>query len=529
MQKKSLLALMLAAMLLLSGCSLIQKDPVIDAATPIVEVLGQTVTKSEVQSQIGSYLTSLQNYYASNYGYTPDITSSETVSAAQDAVINEIVEGIVTDAKAKELGVDTLTEEEQANVDSQWDSYYNLIKSYVFADTELEGEELDKAISDSVYSYFGVRKEDLTKQAIETKLKNKVIEAVNPPTDSEIEAEFNKRVEEAKVNYTSNPSAYGSAVNKGDTVYYRPAGYRMVKQILTKFTDDDQSVLDTLNGKVSDLNTEISSLTSSLSDVENLDDLLSHVTVVVNGLDNLVVRPVAETVASATDLTAAAAEAVAETAEAVTDTAAAAVTDTAAETVAAAAEQAKSVVNELTAETTDDLAADLEEGLKTNVVALARAQALKAQYETAVTNATEEAYQHIDATADDILAQLASGADWDALMAEKGQDPGMQSGSTAENGYAVCENFSDFDTNFTSAAMGLQNVGDVSDKTRGSYGYYIVKYISDVAEGAVDLDSVKDLISGDLLKTAQDNYFTEQVAQWVKDAAAKINKNALKD
>ena len=176
-----------------------------------------------------------------------------------------------------------------------------------------------------------------------------------------------------------------------------------------------------------------------------------------------------------------------------------------------------------------DLAADLEEGLKTNVVALARAQALKAQYETAVTNATEEAYQHIDATADDILAQLASGADWDALMAEKGQDPGMKSGSTAENGYAVCENFSDFDTNFTSAAMGLQNVGDVSDKTRGSYGYYIVKYISDVAEGAVDLDSVKDLISGDLLKTAQDNYFTEQVAQWVKDAAAKINKNALKD
>ena len=537
MQKKSLLALLLAAMLLLSGCSLIQKDPVVDAATPIVEVLGKTVTKAEVKDQVDDYLVSLRNYYTSYYGYTPDVTDESTISAAQDAVINQIIEDTVKEAKAKELGVDQLTEEEQANIDSQWQSYYDMIKNYVYADSELEGEELEKAISDSITSYFGVTKESLTQQAVADKLKNKVIEAVANPSDDEIKAEFDKRVEDAKVNYTSNLSAYGSAVNNGDTVYYRPAGYRMVKQILTRFTDDDQSVLDNLNGKISDLDTEINTLTSSLSDVENLDDLLSKVTVNVNGVDSLIVRPVAEvaqeTVATVTDL---AQEAVAtvtdlaqEAAETVAETAEEAV-ETVAETAEAAAEEAKTVVNELTAETSADFGADVEESVSTNVIALARARALKAEYETAVTTATEEAYQHIDATADDILAQLAAGADWDALMAEKGQDPGMQSGrATAETGYAVCENFSDFDANFTAAAMGLQNVGDLSEKTRGSYGYYIVKYVSDVAEGAVDLDSVKDLISGDLLKTAQDNFFTEQVAQWVKDAAAKINKNALKD
>ena len=101
--------------------------------------------------------------------------------------------------------------------------------------------------------------------------------------------------------------------------------------------------------------------------------------------------------------------------------------------------------------------------------------------------------------------------------------------ATAQNGYAVCEGFTSFDSAFTAAAMGIESVGGTSDKTRGSYGYYIIRYESEVQEGPVDLADVRDTISSALLTTKQDELFEETVHTWVDEANAKIDLNALKD
>ena len=77
--------------------------------------------------------------------------------------------------------------------------------------------------------------------------------------------------------------------------------------------------------------------------------------------------------------------------------------------------------------------------------------------------------------------------------------------------------------------MALQNVGDYSDKIEGSYGYYSIQYTSDVAEGAVDMETVHDTISSSLLSSKQSTVRDEVVAQWVKDANATINKDILND
>jgi peptidyl-prolyl cis-trans isomerase C len=112
-------------------------------------------------------------------------------------------------------------------------------------------------------------------------------------------------------------------------------------------------------------------------------------------------------------------------------------------------------------------------------------------------------------------------------MDEKNQDPGMKNN---EKGYAVAAGMTNFDSAFVDAAMALAKPGDISDKVRGtSYGYYIIRYESDEAEGATPLDDVKETISSALLSTKQNEVYNTTVNQWVEEAGIKVDLNALKD
>ena len=144
--------------------------------------------------------------------------------------------------------------------------------------------------------------------------------------------------------------------------------------------------------------------------------------------------------------------------------------------------------------------------------------------------ATDTAFANLDEDTDAVLAALAENPDsWDQLMEEKNEDPGMKPGTSgAEKGYAVCENMTGFDPAFVEAAMALQSIGDVSGKVRGeTYGYYIIKYVSDETEGPVDYDSVKDTIRSALLTSKQNDTYTQTVNQWVEEAGIKEDLGAL--
>ena len=142
------------------------------------------------------------------------------------------------------------------------------------------------------------------------------------------------------------------------------------------------------------------------------------------------------------------------------------------------------------------------------------------------------AFANLDEDADAVLAALAEDPDsWDQLVEEKNEDPGMQAGAVnAENGYAIFEGMADFDSAFVEAGMALQSAGDISDKVRGeSYGYYILKYVGDDAEGPVDYESVKDAIHDTLLSAKQDEVYTQTVQDWIAAAGIKEDLSALND
>ena len=458
MKKQAMLALMLALTLILTGCTLVQKDPAVDAATEILRLGDQTVTKGEIQEQV-DYQLQYMAYLYSMYGYNFDPTSAEAIADARETVIKNFKNEMVSRVKIAEMGLDQLTEEEEAKVKEDAESTYQSNLDYIlssnYADSEMTDDEKKAAATADLEATgytMDTALENARESVLNDKLRQEIIKDVSV-SEEEITAEYDSRVASAKETYENDAASWATAANKGTTLYYTPAGVRFVKQILVKFLDEDQTKIDEAKSAVTDANAKVTAAESKVTDAQAVLDSEE---------------------ASEEDKTAAQA-----------DLEAAQTELTAAQDEAAAAQAAADAV-------------------------------------------TEAAFANIDAAADEVLTELANGADWDTLMADKTQDPGMQSGVTAERGYAVTADMTGFDPAFVQAAMALEHIGDVSDKTKGtSYGYYIIRYTADAAEGAVALDEVKETIQSSLLSSKQDSTFNDTLQAWVYAADFKENLAAL--
>ena len=461
MKKQALLAMMLALALILSGCTLVQKDAAVDAATEIIRLGDAVVTKGEIREEMQYRLDYMNMAYRAYYGASYDTTSPENIAAAQDAVVDSFKKQLVTRAKAAELGLDQLTEEEEARVKTDAEQAYqsNLdsVISSNYADSELSDEEkTEKAKADLEGMDYTMETalKNARESVVTEKLRADTIKDV-AVTEDELKAEYDSRVASAKETYENNTASWTTAANNGTTLYYTPAGVRFVKQILIKFLDEDKTRIDAANEAVTSAKAKADAAANKESAAQSI-------------LDDAEAAEEAKTAAQ-TDLEAARAE-------------------------------AEAAATELEA----------------------------AQKEAA--EALEAAFANLDAPADEVLSALEGGADWDALMAEKNQDPGMQSGITAERGYAVSADMTSFDAAFVQAAMALEKIGDVSGKIRGdAYGYYIIKYVADAQEGPIALDEVRSTLNSSLLSTKQNDTYDNAVQSWVDAANFKIDLNALKD
>ena len=339
-------------------------------------------------------------------------------------------------------------------------------------------------------------------------------------TEEELQADYDEKVASQQETYDATPTSYVSALNNGSTVYYAPAGVRLVKQILLQFSEEDQEIIDTLQDLISDKTTEVSTLTTSLNNAISAlgtettltaDDLAAQVTVAMESP-----KAVEPTAAPETEETT--------DAEAAEDTEA----DTEAASVTTVSDRPVSTlatVSDLTANFTEEIDESLQEMAKE----LATAQAEKAFFETQLNNAKENGWEHLNAKAEEILAKIDAGEDFDALIDEYNEDPGMAADSTARKngGYAVCEGYTSFDADFLAAALALENVGDVSGQVRTQFGTHILLYAADVQQGPVGLDAVRDGLEASLLATKQDETYAAQVETWTQEAKVTTNRNAL--
>ena len=161
MQKKALLALLLVLTMILSGCSLIVKDEAVDAARVVIRVGDDTYTKAQVQAQIQNQVNYMTALY-SRYGLSFDSTNADVMSSLTDNVLNSLVERSVLLAKAKELGLDQLTDEEKTKIEentaSQLDSLRKSAATEFSLDLETQLDEINAKLDEIGYTEEVVRK-----------------------------------------------------------------------------------------------------------------------------------------------------------------------------------------------------------------------------------------------------------------------------------------------------------------------------------------------------------------------------------
>ena len=439
MQKKALLALLMACVMLLSGCALIVTDTEKDNARIVLDVNGETMTKGSIDYVV-DYTIEQNNYYnnlyyqmlGQNAGYPTD---PATVLAS---VLEQYTDMMVENQKAAEMGMNNLSEEDkaavQADAEAQYEELMASIETSYLATSENEGDALrEEAVAYAQANGYATLEdivESLTEEKVRENLKAEAVKDVTV-TDEELEEELAVRVSTAKVEYTETPSDFGFDVNNGTTAYYAPAGYRYVKQVLIEYSEEHKSAISEKRGA---LTTAEAGLTAAKNALENAEEG-------------------ADTVRLQADVDAA---------QAVVDTA----------------------------------QADLDA-------------------------AKRAAYDSVYVQANEVYEKALAGEDFATLIENYNDDPGMNSEPGKTHGYAVCADYIYFEDEFVTAAMALENVGDVSAPTEGGYGYYIIRYESDIPEGGMELESVREPLTAELLVQKQDAHYEEVLSQWVEEADVK--------
>lgn len=475
----ALIAMLMAAVMMLSGCNLIGYDAELDGAQVVAKVNDTEITKADWIAYRDYLIEYEQQYLQQYYGMTLPV-DDEMIASYGEAALEQLIESHVVEDKLAELGLDTLDEEKTAEVEEYADSMIALYKmmlryqNYPELETVEEEQErlaaeaaeatpsepqetvatitdamLDEMLTNDLNTIGYTR--DYFVQSQTVSVQNELLrEETNKDvvvTDEQVKAEFDALAAQQQETYDATPASYAYAEQNGSDVYYVPAGYRGVKNLLIMLTDEKQAEIDELQTALDTANNTVTSGTEQIEELE-------------------------------------------------------------AEDTASFDEEAMTAYSEQIAALEEQVAA---------------AQATAEETQAKLDEATEAAFVEILPTAQEVLAKAQAGEDFDALIETYGEDTGMTAEPNKTRGYLVCDGLALYEQAFQDAAMALENVGDISaELVKTSYGYHILQYAGDIESGVVEYtEEIKDAIYDTMLAEAQDAAYEAAVAQWVSAATVE--------
>ncbi|MBQ4088440.1 MAG: peptidylprolyl isomerase [Clostridia bacterium] len=439
-----LISLLAVLALALTGCSMVEVDPVMQAAENmealeelnskvIVSYDGGEITRGQL---LGDYV---YQYSYLSYMYSMYYGTSISESEATD-IARSVAEGYVNTyavlKQAEKMGI-TLTEEEIAECEELANTAYQEEYDSFYATAEGDTEEVKKLNTEYEMASVGSSYEYYYNQQAWDKLLTKVEDAirVDSPeiTEDEILTRLAEQAMEDEKAYAQDFAAFEeSMMDENVVVTWRPSGYRTVKHILVK---PETEVLDAYiasRNAISTANSAIATLNNERLDAKN------------------------------------------------------------------GKEGARAL---------EEIEADIE-------VKQAELDQLQANQKAEEANCIA----NVQAKLTEIYAKLDAGEDFEAVMAEYGEDPGMQIEPTMSAGYYVCAESPTWDFSFRNAAMDLEKVGDYSaEPVVSASGVHIIYYASDVEGGAVALDEIREEYT-EIAQTAADNeFFNGKLTGWVAE------------
>ena len=468
MNLTKILCMALAVMLALGTLALAESDDLqskLDAANDRIAELEAQVEKyrpvyeSQIVAEYGdggvimlsdakAQYDSIASMY-SQYGIPVDSYASEI----KQSVLNSMVQTNILDEKAKELGLDQLDEETTADLTEKaaedLETYISYYGSY-FATEGATDEENRQATIEGLKN-AGYTQEVLLEERISNYISERLTDYITKDvtvSDEEVQTEYTSMVETAKENFEEDDYSYNSTRSSGSTIAWNPEGYRAVKHVLIKFSDDQAS-------RYSDLNTTLTSLKKELSDLD---------------------KPAG--------------------------------TEAAAEAEVVEDEESQEVVIEA-----DETGEEAEEA-----AAPARTrEEIEADIGT-VGASIEALYSELLPKAQEVIDAFNNGTDFDSLIAQYNEDPGMTREPTATIGYAVCAESSYWEQAFTDGTMAIAEVGQISEPVRGTNGIHIIYYMSDIPAGDVPFEDIREQVESTALENKKTTTYDDQVAAWVEES-----------
>ena len=175
------------------------------------------------------------------------LLNGQDVSAYADSLLEETLQSVVAEkvkyAKAEELGLTTLTEEDEAAIDEAAEERYEQnLAFYIINDGTRTAEEA-RADAVTAMEADGITLEscraDVENEWWEEKLRDYAAQSVSV-TDEAVQQVYDQLLAEQEGSFDLNPAQYEYARLYGEsTVVYNPAGYRTIKQVLIPFASDD--------------------------------------------------------------------------------------------------------------------------------------------------------------------------------------------------------------------------------------------------------------------------------------------------
>ncbi|HHW71058.1 MAG TPA: hypothetical protein GX392_06985 [Clostridiales bacterium] len=154
----------------------------------------------------------------------------------------------------------------------------------------------------------------------------------------------------------------------------------------------------------------------------------------------------------------------------------------------------------------------------------------QSEYETLLYSGDEEAADkflqerlaELEPKANNVLAKVKSGEDFENLIEEYSDDLGMD----IDEGYVLNEN-SNFVESFKEAAFNLKKEGDISDLVASDFGYHIIKLYEILPEKTFTIDETKDMLKIVVEDEKKNERWTSLVEDWQEEANIKKYEKRL--
>lgn len=256
-------ALVLALMLALTGCSLIEIDQEMDMAEVVATVGDAKITKGEVIDNFNYQVEYMNTMYA-YYGLGS--LTNEDIETLKDDVLEVYIINEIMRQKAAELGLTDFSDESFATADADAEAYFEELivehaahtgvedptteagRAAVIAHLEEEGNSLEMVKKTYRDNYVG-------ELVLEHVVANVEV------TEDEIKVAYDAKVAADESTYSSSGYLYELYnTYEGYSFAWNPEGYRTVKHILFLLSEEQNNELNELESSLTVIDTAIEAL-----------------------------------------------------------------------------------------------------------------------------------------------------------------------------------------------------------------------------------------------------------------------------